>query len=88
MQQFTCPFCGPRDEREFHFAGEAGKVRPDTTQKISAADWTDYLFQTKNTLGHAKEMWMHTTCAELFWMERHTTTMDVLAVKALRGAGA
>ncbi|MGR3493084.1 MAG: sarcosine oxidase subunit delta, partial [Shimia sp.] len=34
MQIFTCPFCGPRPETEFHFVGELGKVRPDTTSQI------------------------------------------------------
>ena len=30
MQTFPCPFCGLRNETEFHFAAEAGKVRPHT----------------------------------------------------------
>jgi sarcosine oxidase, subunit delta len=84
MQLFKCPFCGPRDEREFHFAGEAGKIRPDTTKEVTAEDWAAYLFQTRNSLGQAKEIWMHTTCAELFLMERNTVTMDVLSVQSLR----
>lgn len=84
MQHFKCPFCGLRDEREFYFAGEAGKARLDTTNDLSAKDWATYLYQTRNTLGHAKEMWMHTTCSELFLMERDTSTMDVLAVQSYR----
>lgn len=87
MQQFKCPFCGLRDEREFHFVGEAGKIRPDTTKEVTAEEWAAYLYQTRNKLGHAKEMWMHLTCAELFLMERDTSTMDVLAVQSLREYG-
>lgn len=85
MQIFTCPFCGDRDEREFHFVGEAGKVRPDTTKDISDADWASYLHGHRNDKGPVREVWMHTTCAELFLMERDSVSMDVLSSSALRG---
>ncbi len=84
MQLFTCPFCGPRNETEFHFAGEAGKLRPDTTQTISDAEWSNYLFSRRNTKGAAREAWIHLTCREMFIMERNTVTMDVLDTQSLR----
>lgn len=88
MQQFPCPFCGLRDEREFHFAGEAGKIRPDTTQDISDADWADYLFFCANAQGRSREIWVHTTCQEYFIMERDTVTMEVLGTEQLHGDAA
>lgn len=84
MQQFICPFCGPRDEREFHFAGQAGKARPDTTQEISDADWANYLYLHENPKGPAREVWVHTTCQEYFLMSRDTLSMDVLNVVPLQ----
>lgn len=84
MQIFNCPFCGPRDEREFHFVAEAGKTRPDTQQEVTARDWGQYLHDVRNEKGRVREIWMHTTCAELFVMERDSVTMDVLASAALR----
>ena len=84
MQIFTCPFCGPRDEREFHFAGEAGKSRPDTTAPVDAAAWASYLFTQRNDMGRAREVWRHLTCHELFIMERDTVSMEVLATIPLR----
>ena len=84
MQIFPCPFCGPRDEREFHFAGELGKVRPDTTQDISAEDWATYLHTQRNDKGHVREVWMHVPCGELFVLERDSVTMEVLGSTALR----
>ena len=87
MQIFTCPFCGDRDEREFHFVAEAGKVRPDTTADISDKDWAAYLHSHRNTKGHVCEVWMHTTCAELFLMERDSLSMEVLGSTSLRGQG-
>ena len=84
MQIFPCPFCGPRDEREFHFAGEAGKTRPDTTMPVSNADWAAYLYAQRNQKGAVREVWMHLPCAEMFVLERDSLTMDVLGATALR----
>lgn len=84
MQLFTCPFCGARDEREFHFLAEAGKTRPDTRAEISDADWATYLHARTNPKGSSREVWMHLPCREVFVMERDTLTMDVLGTAALR----
>ncbi len=84
MQIFPCPFCGPRDEREFHFAGEAGKTRPDTTGEVSPDDWATYLHMHRNEKGRTREVWVHTPCAEMFIMERNSVTMEVLGTECLR----
>jgi heterotetrameric sarcosine oxidase delta subunit len=84
MQTFPCPFCGPRDEREFHFAAEAGKTRPMTDGKVSAEDWAHYLYAQRNPKGISREIWMHVTCRELFVMKRDTVSMEVLGVEPLR----
>ncbi|MEM7521007.1 MAG: sarcosine oxidase subunit delta [Pseudomonadota bacterium] len=87
MQIFTCPFCGARNETEFRFIGELGKVRPDTTGEISDTEWAHYLFTQRNEMGAVQEVWMHTPCAELFVMERDSVSMDVTATRAFRVAG-
>jgi len=84
MQLFPCPFCGPRDEREFHFAGEAGKTRPDTRDTVSDADWAAYLHEQRNDKGRVREVWMHLPCREIFVMERDSVTMAVHGSTALR----
>jgi len=84
MQLFPCPFCGPRDEREFHFLAEAGKVRPDTSKDISDKEWATYLHTQRNEKGHVREVWMHTSCAELFLLERDSVSMDVIDSHPLR----
>ncbi|TDK50562.1 sarcosine oxidase subunit delta [Antarcticimicrobium luteum] len=88
MQLFPCPFCGPRDEREFHFAAEAGKTRPDTTGAVSEADWAAYLYDRRNDKGRVREVWMHLPCREVFVMERDSVSMEVLGTTAFRKAGA
>ena len=87
MQLFTCPFCGARDEREFHFLAEAGKTRPDTTGSVSDADWATYLHARRNPKGASTEVWMHLPCREVFIMARDTVTMEVLRSEALRESG-
>jgi len=84
MQRFPCPFCGPRDEREFHYAGDFGKTRPDTAQHVSDADWATYLFSQKNPMGTAREVWVHLPCQEYFAMTRDTLTMAVTSTMAFR----
>ena len=85
MQRFPCPFCGPRDETEFHFAAEAGKKRPEPSPDVSDAAWADYLYGNDAPKGTAREVWVHLTCGEFFVMTRDTTTRDVIAAEALPG---
>lgn len=84
MQQFPCPFCGLRDENEFHFAGEAGVERPEPAKKVSDAQWANYLYQQKNIKGSVCEIWIHTPCREVFVMHRDSVTMVVHSSEALR----
>jgi sarcosine oxidase subunit delta len=85
MQIFTCPFCGPREETEFHFGAEAGKARPEPAPEVSDAAWADYLYMNDAPRGPAREIWVHLTCGEFFVMERDTVTRAVLSVSALPG---
>jgi sarcosine oxidase subunit delta len=85
MQLFSCPFCGPRDETEFHFGGEAGKTRPEPAAEVDAARWAGYLHVNANPRGATREIWVHLTCGEFFVMERDTVSHVVAASHALRG---
>ena len=84
MQLFPCPFCGERPETEFHFVGEAGKTRPETTGTVSDTDWATYLHAQRNDKGVVREVWMHLTCGELFLLERDSVTMAVIGATPLR----
>lgn len=85
MQIFTCPFCGPRAETEFHFAAEAGKRRPEPAPQVSDAEWAEYLYLQDAPRGPAREVWVHLTCGEFFVMTRDTVTREVIASDALPG---
>lgn len=88
MQLFSCPFCGPRDEKEFLFGAEAGKTRPEPAADVSAQRWAEYLYLGANLRGPTREIWQHLTCGEFFAMERDTVTHAVSASHSLRGEGA
>jgi sarcosine oxidase subunit delta len=84
MQIFTCPFCGPRGEVEFHFGGDAGNHRPEGDDAPAEA-WSAYLYARNNPKGASREIWMHLTCGEVFVMERDTVTHAVARSVALVG---
>ncbi|MGD9915025.1 MAG: sarcosine oxidase subunit delta [Rhizobiaceae bacterium] len=83
MQLFPCPFCGLRSESEFHFGGDFGNHRPEGPE-VTADTWSAYLHLRNNPKGAASEVWMHTTCGELFHMRRDTLTH---AVDSVHGFG-
>jgi sarcosine oxidase subunit delta len=72
MQLFPCPFCGPRDEIEFHYVGEP-KARPESAGEVSDAAWADYLWFNANPKGVGRELWLHLACMEMFTMTRDTS---------------
>lgn len=86
MQIFTCPFCGPRSESEFHYGGEAGNIRPDGAD-VPAEVWASYLYMRANPKGPTREVWLHMTCGEFFVMERDSVSHKVNASTAFDDAG-
>ena len=80
MLLITCPFCGPRPELEFGYAGEAHVVRAQDPRDVSDAQWTEYLYQRSNVRGVHAERWRHAHgCAQFFNALRDTTTDQFVA---------
>ena len=44
MLLIPCPWCGPRDEIEFKYGGEAHIARPLDPAALSDAEWADEVF--------------------------------------------
>jgi sarcosine oxidase, subunit delta len=84
MQIFPCPFCGPRDEIEFHYVGEP-KARPEPAGSVSDAAWAEYLWFNDNTKGQAPEIWLHLTCMEMFALTRDTALNATVGGAAATG---
>jgi heterotetrameric sarcosine oxidase delta subunit len=77
--QLSCPFCGKRNEGEFFYAVEAGKIRPDPARQASAEQWAGYLYFQENLKGLSREIWLHFICGEYFEVTRDTVTHEVVA---------
>jgi heterotetrameric sarcosine oxidase delta subunit len=81
MLLISCPWCGPRDEIEFHYGGEAHITRPADPAALDDAAWAEYLFMRSNPKGPFAERWVHSAgCHRWFNLLRDTTTHRILAV--------
>jgi len=75
MQIIDCPWCGPREETEFHYGGEAGVAYPADPAALSDAEWARYLFFRANPKGAHTERWSHSAgCRRWFTATRDTVT--------------
>ena len=86
MLLIECPWCGPREESEFSYGGEAHIVRPKDPTALSDLEWADYLFMRKNTSGRELEQWVHAAgCRRWFNAERDTVTYEFKSVYKIGG---
>jgi heterotetrameric sarcosine oxidase delta subunit len=79
MLQIKCPHCGPRDEAEFRYRGDATVTRPVADASIDA--FASYVFERANPAGWQTEWWQHTHgCRTVLKVVRHTLTHEIAAV--------
>ncbi len=75
-----CPWCGEREETEFHYGGQAHVAYPDDPSAVDDAGWAAYLFVRDNPKGWFAERWMHRAgCQRWFNVVRHTVTYEIAA---------
>jgi sarcosine oxidase subunit delta len=71
----ACPWCGPRDEIEFRYGGQAHIAYPDDPAVLSDAEWADFLFMRDNPRGPWRERWCHAAgCGRWFNAIRDTSS--------------
>ena len=81
MLLIPCPNCGPRDETEFHYGGQAHVAYPENPNELSDTEWSRYLFYRENPKGIFAERWVHSTgCRQWFNMLRDTVSYDIQAI--------
>jgi sarcosine oxidase subunit delta len=81
MQLISCPWCGAREETEYHYGGQAHVAYPADAATVSDDEWADYLFFRDNPQGPFAERWMHAAgCRRWFNAIRDTSTHQILAV--------
>ncbi|HET6357428.1 sarcosine oxidase subunit delta family protein [Streptomyces sp.] len=81
MLLIPCPWCGPRDEAEFHYGGQAHVPYPEDPAALTDQEWARYLFFRDNPKGPFAERWAHASgCRRWFNAVRDTATNEILAV--------
>lgn len=81
MQLISCPWCGPRDEIEYRYGGQAHIAYPPDPAALSDEAWAHYLFFRDNPAGPFAERWVHSAgCRRWFNAVRDTQTHEVRAV--------
>jgi len=92
MLLIPCPYCGPRPELEFRYAGEAHVARAAQPACVDDEAWASFLYMRTNPRGVHAERWRHTHgCARFFNALRNTLTDQFVAsykVGELRPDGA
>ncbi|MCF3140544.1 sarcosine oxidase subunit delta [Paenarthrobacter sp. AR 02] len=84
MLLISCPNCGPRDETEFHYGGQAHIAYPENPNELRDREWAEYLFYRENTKGTFAERWVHSTgCRQWFNMLRDTVSYDIHSIYAM-----
>jgi heterotetrameric sarcosine oxidase delta subunit len=77
-----CPWCGPRDEAEYRYGGQAYVAYPEDPAACSDEEWARYLFVRENPKGPYAERWCHTDgCRRWFTVVRDTVTNEFLPVR-------
>ncbi len=76
MKLLSCPINGPRPVTEFVYWGEAREM-PEL-ERVSDAQWADYVFNRNGAAGVKKEWWCHAPSGVWFIVERDTGTDHVL----------
>ncbi|MFI9584179.1 sarcosine oxidase subunit delta family protein [Streptomyces sp. NPDC052236] len=81
MLLIPCPWCGPRDEAEFHYGGQAHVPYPQDPAALTDEEWARYLFFRDNPKGPFAERWNHAAgCRRWFNAVRDTATNEILTV--------
>ena len=82
MMLIPCPHCGPRDEDEFSYGGDATVRRPPDPDALSDEEWTAFLFLRDNPRGSHREHWFHRYgCRRWLTIERDTLTHRIVGAE-------
>lgn len=78
MLLIHCPWCGDRDEAEFHYGGQAHVDYPENPRDLDDRAWAEYLFFRDNPRGVFAERWSHSAgCRRWFTTIRDTATNEM-----------
>jgi methylglutamate dehydrogenase subunit B len=77
MLLIPCPWCGPRNQVEFTYGGDATLRRPAPDAPDAA--WVEYVYLRDNARGPHAELWLHGAgCRRWCVVRRDTRTHEIL----------
>jgi sarcosine oxidase subunit alpha len=80
MLLIDCPWCGKRNEDEFHYGGAAHVPYPADPDALDDIQWSRYLFFRANPKGRFNERWSHSAgCRRWFNALRDTATGELIS---------
>ncbi len=79
MLLIPCPYCGPRPEVEFAYAGQANLIRPQDPAALDDAAWGAFLYDRRNPRGPHDERWRHLHGCGRFFNARRDTVTDLFS---------
>jgi sarcosine oxidase subunit delta len=83
--RIPCPYCGPRDLREFAYLGAADVTRPDPNAPDALDRFVSYVYLRDNPVGPHRELWYHGAgCQSWLRVTRDTRDHAILEVESLR----
>ncbi len=85
MLLIPCPWCGPRNQIEFSYGGDATVRRPPLDAPMEA--WTDYVYLRDNPRGPHDELWLHAAGCRRWVVVRRDTRTHEIAGSAAAGPG-
>ncbi len=78
MLLIPCPWCGPREEVEFRYGGQAHVAYPADPDAIDDREWSRFVFYRDNPKGRFAERWVHQHgCLRWFNLVRDTATDEI-----------
>lgn len=85
MLLISCPWCGPRDEREYIYGGDSIKL-PLLVDSMpeSMKEWHEAVHIRSNTTEQNRELWFHGSGCEA-WIEvvRNTSSHEIIQTFAV-----
>lgn len=80
MLLIRCPWCGEREEREFHYGGDANVKTPQP--EVDDRTWSRFLYWRHNPAGPFEERWVHSHgCRRWLVIVRDTETHQISATR-------
>ncbi|MBI4183190.1 MAG: sarcosine oxidase subunit delta [Proteobacteria bacterium] len=86
MLLIRCPHCGPRNQDEFAYGGDATVKRPADPASASDSEWHAYIYVRDNPRGPHEELWHHAAgCRRWIRVRRDTLSHRILATGPVHG---